>query len=299
MSFPLHQAVALTIAIVVAVVSPMVNDRAAAGTVEMVRITTEDHVRLDGAVWPGQSRTAVFLIPGGLRSEFYTMSEWAEMFSAVGYKTLLLNQRDHGANYGLVTFDATCNDIRYGVDVLKTRGAERVVLLGRSYGTVLVACFLLKHDPLIKAGILYAPLRDIHQYAVEQLIADARQKIANGYGDEITYVPAPGPPGPKIAYTYRVLLDKLGPDSPANSVELLKRLRGVPLLGIRDPADPLPGTVPPAQALLQEADLELDYVLLPDVRNGTKDFGAHFFVGREREVLTRTLDWLKTHQLAP
>jgi pimeloyl-ACP methyl ester carboxylesterase len=299
MSFPLHRATAFGITIAVAVLSHVGTRSAAAATVEMVRISTEDHVRLDGALWSGESRTAVFLIPGGLRSEFYTMSEWAEMFSAVGYKALLLNQRDHGAKYGLVTFDATCDDIRYGVDFLKARGAERVVLLGRSYGTVLVACFLLKHDPLVKAGILYAPLRDIHEYAVERLITDARQMIADGHGDEIVYVPAPGPPGPKVAYTYRVLVDKLGPDSRANSVELLKRLRGVPLLGIRDPADPLPGTVPPAQALLQKADPELDYVLLPDVRNGKKAFGAHFFEGRQREALTITLDWLKTHQLAP
>ncbi|HXR87682.1 MAG TPA: alpha/beta fold hydrolase [Stellaceae bacterium] len=270
-------------------------------TVEMVRISTEDHARLDGALWSPATgtRIAVFLIPGGLRSEFFTMSEWAEMFSAAGYTALLLNQRDHGANYGLVTFGVTCDDIRYGVDFLQGRGAQRIILLGRSYGTVLVSCFLLKHHPLVKAGILYAPLRNIHQYDVDEIVATARKQIAEGHGDDLAYVPAPGPPGPKVAYSYRVLVDKLGEDSPANTVELLKALRGVPMLGIRDPADPLPGTVPPAQALLQQADPELDYVLMPDIRAGKKAFGAHFFEGREKEALVITLDWLKAHHLEP
>ena len=176
------------------------------------------------------------------------------------------------------------------------------MLLGRSYGTVLVSCFLLRHDPIVKAGVLYAPLRDIHQYVDEKTMVNARKMIAEGHGGEITYVPAPsapGPPGPNVAYTYSVLVDKLAPESPANAVELLKGLRGVPVLGLRDPADPLPGTVPPAQALLQAADPELDYVLMPDVRDGKKSFGAHFFEGRETEALAITLDWLKAHQLAP
>jgi hypothetical protein len=95
------------------------------------------------------------------------------------------------------------------------------------------------------------------------------------------------------------LVDKLGPESPANSVALLQNLRGVPLLAIRDPADPLPGTVPPTQALLEQADPELDYVFLPDLRGGKKTFGAHFFEGREQEAFGITVDWLKAHQLAP
>jgi pimeloyl-ACP methyl ester carboxylesterase len=270
---------------------------------EMLRIVTDDHVRLDGALWSPENggRTAIFLIPGGLRSEFFTISEWAEMFAAAGYRALTLNQRDHGSKYGLVTFEETCADIRYGVDLLKQRGARQIVLLGRSYGTVLVPCYLLRGDPAVKAGILYAPLRDIHQYLADydQQIANARQMIATGHQWDVVYAPMPGPPGPKIAYTYEAFLDKLGPDSKANAVELLKKVRGIPILGIRDPADPLPGTVPPAQSLLQAADPDLDYVLLPDIRGGKKAFGAHFFEKREREVLSITLDWLKRHQLEP
>jgi alpha-beta hydrolase superfamily lysophospholipase len=183
------------------------------------------------------------------------MSEWGEMLAGAGYSVLALNQRDEGPNYGFVTFAATCDDIRYGVDLLKSRGVERIVLLGRSYGTVLASCYLGRGDPSIRAGILFAPLRDIHsvfpteeEYLRE--IQAVRQMVADGHGKDVRLQPVPGGRGDMIPYTNDVFLDKVGPDSKANTVALLKQVHGVPLLGIRDPADPLPGTVPPAQSLL-------------------------------------------------
>ena len=72
-----------------------------------------------------------------------------------------------------------------------------------------------------------------------------------------------------------------------------------PILAIRDPADPLPGTLPPAQEQLEAANSNLEYILLPDIRNGEMGSEAHTFTGREDEVMGIILDWLAQQGLSP
>jgi hypothetical protein len=99
--------------------------------------------------------------------------------------------------------------------------------------------------------------------------------------------------------SYEAFLNKGGPDTKAVPVEIIRKVQGRPILAIRDPADPFPATIPPAQQQLQEANKNLEYVLLPDVRDGKMDAAAHQFRGREEEVLRITLEWLKKHKLSP
>jgi hypothetical protein len=68
-----------------------------------------------------------------------------------------------------------------------------------------------------------------------------------------------------------------------------RKVQGRPVLAIRDPADPFLATIPPAQQQLQEANENLEYILLPDIRGGKMDTAAHQFRGREEEVLTHRI----------
>ena len=99
--------------------------------------------------------------------------------------------------------------------------------------------------------------------------------------------------------SYETFLNRGGPDSKAVPVEIIRKVQGRPILAILDPADPFLATIPPAQQQLQEANKNLEYVLLPDIRGGKMDTAAHQFRGREEEVLRITLEWLKKHKLNP
>ena len=71
------------------------------------------------------------------------------------------------------------------------------------------------------------------------------------------------------------------------------------MLGVRDPADPYPATLPPAREMLEAANPNLDYLLLDDIRDGAVTPNAHYYRGREEEVLGVTLGWLDRNGLAP
>ncbi len=70
-------------------------------------------------------------------------------------------------------------------------------------------------------------------------------------------------------------------------------------MAIRDPADPLPATLPPAQQQLEESNSSLEYILLPDIRYGKMDRAAHGFTGRQEEVFGIILGWLEKNGLTP
>ncbi len=82
-------------------------------------------------------------------------------------------------------------------------------------------------------------------------------------------------------------------------VYLLPRMGDKKMLGIRDPADPYPATLPPAREMLEAANPNLDYILLDDVHDGTTTPDAHYYRGREEEILVITLRWLAANRLSP
>jgi pimeloyl-ACP methyl ester carboxylesterase len=286
--------------------------KGAVAKAEFVRAKTKDGVWLHGALWPppaGKLRVGIVLT-GGTQTEFYGLSDWGERFARAGYLTLALNRRDHGARFGYEKLEPSSLDLREAVDLLAERGTERVILVGTSYGTITVSYYLANaKDSRVKAAILYAPLGDLRaatvkmlgsQEAYDEAVNAARQMVAAGRGGETYQMPSSrGADGRPMLHSYEVFLDKRGPDSKAAPVELLRRVGNIPLLAVRDPGDPFPGTLPPAQKQLEEANNNLRYVLLPDTRGGEMDARAHSFFGREEEVLRITLEWLKKHDLGP
>ena len=79
------------------------------------------------------------------------------------------------------------------------------------------------------------------------------------------------------------------------NLQLYKNIADRKILGVRDPADPYPATLPPSQEKLEAANCDLEYFLLSDIRNGEFDADAHYFKEREEEVLKITLNRLKTN----
>ena len=268
---------------------------------------------MHGALWTPASvkaRVGIIIAPGG-GSEFY--SDWlvwlGENFARSGYIALSMNRRDHGQEQWYHNFEPSAMDHKYMIDFLTARGAEAIILVGHSYGTVTVSYYVMaSDDPRVKAIILYG----VHGYKrdgltrsfgsraeYEQAVAKAKEMVAAGLGKDTFLLPPIVPGGQPRLSSYETFLNKGGPDTKAVPVEIIRKVQGRPILAIRDPADPYPATIPPAQQQLQEANNNLEYVLLPDVREGKMDTAAHQFRGREDEVLRITLEWLKKHKLSP
>lgn len=109
-------------------------------TGELIQVKTEDGISLNGALWTpasGQARTGIELATGS-GGEFSSSAWRGERFAQAGYLVVSLNRRDHGANFGYFNLEPSALDHRYAVDLLVEEGAEDVVLVGQSYGTVTV-----------------------------------------------------------------------------------------------------------------------------------------------------------------
>jgi pimeloyl-ACP methyl ester carboxylesterase len=291
---------------------------------EFVTLKTDDGITLHGALWTpasGKARIGIVIAHGG-GSEFYNdLLVWlGEHFARSGYIALSMNRRDHGPEQWYHNFEPSAMDHKSMIDLLAARGAQAVILAGYSYGTVTAPYYVTASDDTrVKAIILYSAhgykrdglMRAFSSKAeYDQVVAEAKEMVAAGRGKETFLLPPILPGGQprqaelvrdvsKRPSSYETFLNRGGPDTKAVPVEIIRKVQGRPILAIRDPADPFLATIPPAQQQLQEANKNLEYVLLPDIRGGKMDTAAHQFRGREEEVLRITLEWLKKHKLNP
>src|SRR5687768_6102885 len=280
---------------------------------ELVKLKTGGGISLHGMLWTpagGKARIGIVIAPGG-GSEFYNdLLVWlGEHFARSGYIALSMNRRDHGPEQWYHNFEPSAMDHQYMIDFLGTRGAHVVILAGHSYVSVTAPYYVMaSDDPRVKAIILYGAhgyKRDGltrafgSQAEYERVVAKAKEIVAAGRGKETFLLPPIFPGGQPRPSSYAAFLNRGGPDTKAVPVEIIRKVQGRPILAIRDPADPFLATIPPAQQQLQEANKNLEYVLLPDTRGGKMDTAAHQFRGREEEILRITLEWLKKHKLGP
>ena len=277
---------------------------------ELVSAKTADGIVLYGLLWTpagGKAQTGVVMVPGTY-AEFYDPPfDWmGQKLAENGYMVVSMNRRDHGLEFGYHNMEDSAADQKYFIDMLMARGAERIILAGHSYGTVTVPYYVMAtKDPRVKAMLLFAPLGDLRPASViicggkekyDAVVAKAKEMVAAGKAKEAFTIPPMVPGGRPIVNTAENFLNKRGPDSKAAPIEILKHVGNIPMLGIRDPGDPFPATIPPTQERLMAANPNLEYVLMPDVRQGKTTPAAHYFVGRDTEVFKITLDWLKKHK---
>ena len=280
---------------------------------EMISVQTDDGISLSGVLWipaRGASHTAVTLFPG-TGEQFYKplFVKMGQQLAAAGYMTLAMNRRDHGQYFGFYSLHDASMDQRYAIELLTARGAAQVVLGGHSYGTVTAPYYIAEtNDARVPGLLMLAILGDMRRGSILMLggegrynavVAEAKAKVAAGEGDTAFLIPPMVPGETPIPHSYGVFLDKRGPDSRAVPIELIKQVGDRPLFGVRDPAEPLPATLPPAQEMLQAANNNLEYVLLDDIRHGETTKAAHSFEDREDEVVRLVLNWLTAQGFAP
>jgi pimeloyl-ACP methyl ester carboxylesterase len=282
-------------------------------TSEFVTLKTSDGITLHGALWTpvgSKARVGIVLAPGA-GSEFYDdlLVRLGENFARSGYMVLSMNRRDHAQEQWYHKFELSAMDHKYMVDFLEARGAQAIVLAGHSYGTLTAPYYVAASDDArVKAILLYGPhgykrdglARSFSSKAeYDRTVSKANEMVAAGRGTETFLLPPIRPGGRPRPSTYETFLNRAGPDTRAVPVEIIRQVQRPPILAVRDPADPYLATVPPAQQQLQEANVNLEYVLLPDIKNGQMDASAHQFRGREEEVLRITSMWLRKHNLGP
>ena len=189
---------------------------------EFVKLKTGDGITLHGALWTpasGRARIGIVIAPGG-GSEFYNdLLVWlGEHFARSGYVALSMNRRDHGPEQWYHNFEPSAMDHKYMVDFLVARGAQAVILVGHSYGTVTAPYYVMaSDDPRVKAIILYGP----HGYKREgftrafdsqaeydQVVAKANEMVAAGRGKETFLLPPILPAGQPRPSSYEAFLNK-------------------------------------------------------------------------------------------
>jgi pimeloyl-ACP methyl ester carboxylesterase len=276
---------------------------------EIVSIETGDGLCLTGALWTpaaGTSHTAIAIFPG-TGGEFYDplFIALGQQLSAAGFLTLSMNRRDHGQNFGFYRLHEAAMDLKLGIDLLMDRGAKQVVLGGHSYGTVTAPYYIAETDDGRVPGLLLlAILGDMRRASVlilgseeryGSVVAEAEEMIAAGKGGDAFIIPPMVPGHLPMVQTYDVFLDKRGPNARTAPIDLIQQVGNRPLLGLRDPADPFPATLPPAQEMLEAANPNLEYRLLNDIRNGAMTPVAHNFQDREIEITEHILSWMGAH----
>lgn len=227
--------------------------------VDLVRLTTRDGLRLDGALRsPAAEATNstpfdAALLLHGVQSNFYTSSTFegiSQPLLDLGLNLLQVNTRGHdnvyagstalggrrwlGAAYEII--DECRHDVAAWCDWLAKRGLGRVLLIGHSLGAV-KAVYSQARDPhaAVRGLVAISPPRLSHQAylaandnaAYLESLGVAQKLIAEGKPQELFHSNYPFP----LLIAAAAFLDKYGPGERYNIVAHVPQLVG-PILFI-------------------------------------------------------------------
>ena len=207
--------------------------------VELVRTTTRDGLRLDGAlVEPADSRSpapdslSAAVLLHGVAGNFYTSSTFDAVIprlQELGLAVLSVNTRGHDSVFGSMagnvrrrlgaayeTVDDCRLDIGAWIEFLASRGHERIVLIGHSLGAI-KAAYGHAHEkwPQVAAVVAASPPRLSYSAFMNsaessvfwESMSTAEQMVAEGRGDELFTGKFPFP----LLITAAGYIDKYGP----------------------------------------------------------------------------------------
>ena len=281
--------------------------------VELVRTTTADGLRLDGAfraAGEGQvRRQPTVLVLHGVGGNFYQSSTFEPLLpklQAAGYPTLTVNTRGHdsvfgtqlgnvrkrlGAAYEIV--DDCRADIEAWIKFLTSRGHERVILLGHSLGAIkavyaqandrhanVIAVVAISPPRLSYTAFMHSPESSLFF----ESMSIARDLAKEGAGDELFTAKFPFP----LLITADSYIDKYGPAERYNILEFTSQLNCQTLFtyGSKELAQ---GGI--AFAGMPEALAKLPSHAPRDIL--TIDGADHFYSGVQEQLASRVGEWLK------
>jgi pimeloyl-ACP methyl ester carboxylesterase len=217
--------------------------------VELVRTITRDGLRLDGALAapsdlrvpiPGSLLPSAAILLHGVAGNFYTSSTFEPLvvkLQELGLAALSVNTRGHdsvfGASMGNIrrrlgaayeTVDDCRQDIAAWIELLKSRGHERIALIGHSLGAI-KAVYAEAHEkhPEIAAVIAvsgprlsYSAFMNASESSLFwESMHTAQEMVKAGQGDDLFTSKFPFP----LLITANGYIDKYGP---AERYNLLK-----------------------------------------------------------------------------
>lgn len=208
--------------------------------VELVKTTTRDGLRLDGALAPptdtrsetADSLPSAAILLHGVAGNFYSSSTFGPLIpklQELGLAVLSINTRGHDSVFGSLagnvrrrfgaayeTVDDCRLDIAAWIELLSSRGHERVVLIGHSLGAI-KAIYAQAHEqwPQVAAVIAASPPRLSYAAFMNseessvfwESMSTAERMAAEGQGDELFTAKFPFP----LLITASGYIDKYGP----------------------------------------------------------------------------------------
>lgn len=256
---------------------------------------TSDRTTFDG-------RTVGVLFLHGLRGFALGagISPVAHPLARAGARCLSINKRNSGKLYETSDFSEIDHDVRGGVEWLKDRGCEEVVLWGRSLGATEAAYYQGKrNDSDVDAVVMAAPFADIRERstrgyfeavsdtpdeAYDAFVAEARELVEAGRGNELVSLPRPvGDDVEYIPMTAAAFLSYRSPESDCATIDWVPDIE-VPILLLPHAED---RNVTPAEAEeIAELCANSTHVEIHAVE------ADHFFTGAEAEVAGVTVDFI-------
>lgn len=277
-------------------------------TLRAINYESEDGRQLDGFEITGESTTfdgdetcVIFL--HGLRGFALGagISPIAYPLARAGMRCISINKRNSGKGYETSDFAEIDRDIAGAVEWATDRGAERIVVWGRSLGATEAAYYQGKRtDPDVDAIVLAAPFADIRERstrgyfeavaddpdaAYEEFVEEARKLVEAGRGNELVALPRPVDDGIEyIPMTAESFLSYRSPESKCATIDWTPEIE-VPVLLLPHATD---RNVTPDEA--QEIADTAERSSLVEVRPIEAD---HFFTGAEDEVADVTAEFVR------
>lgn len=259
--------------------------------------------------------TAVVLVHG-VESYWYsapTMFLGAYLAEA-GYTVLGYNGVHSGDSFRTSEFETAVSEAGDAVAFMTGRGFDKIFLVGHSLGTPIVEHYQGdRPHPAVKALGVYGPHIDIPTVTrdsllgpelYEQFAGECRTLVAAGKGDEIKLLPFRE--GKFVITSAKTFLSYRDvKTSKANVEQMIGNIK-VPFLIVYDDGDNIQGK----GAITRRATIAerikakavnspcTDIVVIPS-QPGNSPFQAHLFLGNERIVTDKTVEWLKTVGLPP
>jgi pimeloyl-ACP methyl ester carboxylesterase len=281
--------------------------------VDLVRTTTADGMRLDGALLAptgkaGQTPFDAVVCLHGVGSSFYAtnlMEKIAPQLQSLGLHLLWANTRGHdlvytayapgrakrqGAAYEIVAEGRI--DISAWVNFLSERGWTRIVLLGHSLGAI-KSVYTLAHEtlPNVRAVVAASPPR--LSYAAfmaagargfAEAMHRAEQLVADGQGEQLIEVSFPYP----LLIAAEAYVDKYGRAERYNIFNFADRL-ACPALFVYGEEELQNGGIafaglPAALAELRRPNQVLDVAVVPGAN--------HMYAGVQEKLAAAVCEWL-------